>query len=93
MSMPLKERKSHIRGSDSQKSREITNIFKHISIRPPTGPTGYARLTQRLFTAHLVRRISGEFKHSWGTAEKLYKSEVRSQDQGTSAVLFGEPGA
>ena len=43
------------------------------------------------------QEISGEFKHSWGTAEKLYKSEVRSQDAG-HAGCFGtqnldEPGA
>lgn len=42
----------------------------------------------------LIRRISGEFKHSWGTAEKLYKSEApRRGDVSHSGIFWGEPGA
>ena len=31
----------------------------------------------------------GEFKHNWGTAEKLYKSEVWSEDSGWFCFFLG----
>ena len=38
----------------------------------------------------LFRRISGEFEHSWGTAEKLYKSEApRRGDVAHPGIFLG----
>ena len=75
------------------------NGFKYR--KPPTGylsdMRGLQGNAEAVYSPPDEQEISGEFKHSWGTAEKLYKSEVRSQDAG-HAGCFGtqsldEPGA
>ena len=50
----------------------------------------HLKFGDRIHRNRLFRRISGEFKHSWGTAEKLYKSEAsRRGDVAHSGIFWG----